>query len=235
MIKYYKIAGLTVEMDTYGRTEKQSLPYLTEKKSSDIVIQADKEALINKYKELTIPDDDLEYIASGISFYKQLLNYEGLMLHSSAVVFDGEAYLFSAKSGVGKSTHTALWLEKYGDRAYILNDDKPALRYENGVWLAYGTPWSGKYDISVNIGVPVKAICFIHRASENSIERFVGPGVIVSLMQQTGRPVDGALRIKLLEALDCLVRKVPIYRMGCNISVEAAELSYETMSKSMLE
>ena len=73
-----------------------------------------------------------------------------MLLHSSAVVVDGYAYLFSADSGTGKSTHTGLWKQHFGDRAYIINDDKPAIRKVDGEWYVFGTPWSGKTDTSVN-------------------------------------------------------------------------------------
>ena len=64
-----------------------------------------------------------EYYCSAYRFYTQLVDFSGLMLHSSAVIMDGRAYLFSAPSGTGKSTHTQLWLDVFGDRATILNDD----------------------------------------------------------------------------------------------------------------
>jgi hypothetical protein len=87
---------------------------------------------------------DLEYMESARQFYVTLLYREGLYLHASAVELEGRVYLFSGDSGVGKSTHTRLWQQVFGESARIINDDKPALRYLDGVWYAYGTPWCGK-------------------------------------------------------------------------------------------
>lgn len=152
------------------------------------------------------------------------------MLHSSAVVVDGKAYLFSANSGTGKSTHTGLWLQLFGDRAYILNDDKPALRLEDGVWYAYGTPWSGKHDISVDARVPVGGIAMVHRGEENSIRPFYGKDAVLELMRQVNRPKDMQFRMKLLELLDQFFNLVPIWYLECNMDQEAAIVAYEAMS-----
>ena len=228
MEQYYKIAGLTVRMESFGRTVAQAAPYLCEKGVPDIVIRSDWKAL--KARQPQLSDEDCEYLCTGGSFYRQLLNFGGMLLHASAVVVDGRAYLFSAPCGTGKSTHTGLWLKAFGDRAFILNDDKPALRREEDGWFAYGTPWSGKHDISVNIRIPVAGICFLHRAEENSIEPFSGPKAIFALLEQTARPAGANLRAQLMELMDKLLTQVPIWQMGCNMDPQAAMVSFEAMS-----
>ena len=134
MKKHYRIADLIVEMDSFGRTEKQAEPYrIKADTGADIIVQSNPEIIKKKYPQIS--EDDCEYIATGSTFYRHLLeSYNGFMLHSSAVVVDGRAYLFTASSGTGKSTHTKLWLELFGEKAYILNDDKPAVRLEDGIW-----------------------------------------------------------------------------------------------------
>lgn len=78
-----------------------------------------------------------------------------------------------ADSSVGKSTHTGLWRQVFGDeRVKILNDDKPALRFEKGIWYAYGTPWSGKYGMNLNLRYPVAGICFLKQGAQNKIESY---------------------------------------------------------------
>ena len=153
------------------------------------------------------------------------------MLHSSAVVVDGRAYLFSAPSGTGKSTHTQLWLKLFGERAYILNDDKPALRLENGVWYVYGTPWSGKHDISVNTRVPLAGIAKIERGEYNEIIPWTGYEVLNTLMKQLVRPRDMEAQLKLMDILDKLISQIPMWKLRCNMGDEAAIISYEAMSK----
>lgn len=225
---YYKIANLTIQMSSFGRTLTQAEPYRCEPAEPDIVITSNWQALQQAQPHLS--DEDCEYLCTGGSFYRQLLNFDGMLLHASAVVVDGYAYLFSAPCGTGKSTHTKLWLQAFGDRAYILNDDKPALRFEDGAWFAYGTPWSGKHDISTNVRVPVAGICFLRQAKENTIWPFSGPKAIFALLEQTARPAGAALRSQLMMLLDKLLTNLPVWEMGCNMDPQAALVSYEAMS-----
>ena len=177
-------------------------------------------------------DDDLgEYLYSGFDFYKKLLQHGGLMLHSSAVVVDGKAYLFTADSGTGKSTHTGLWLKLFGDRAYILNDDKPAIRaLEDGVF-AYGTPWSGKTDMNINVKAPIAGICFLERSENNWIERVDSNTALAGILNQTIRPFEMKGMDLLLSHIEKVITNVPVFKMGCNISHEAAIMAHREMSK----
>lgn len=229
MKKIYSIAGLAVAMDTYGRTEAQAEAYLLESpKDPDIVVDSFHDFLLSKHPEWD--DDTAEYLGTAGSFYKELLRFDGFQFHSSAVVVDGKAYLFSANSGTGKSTHTRLWLEMFGEGAYIINDDKPALRLIDGVWYAFGTPWSGKNDISVNTGVPVAGIAFLERGMDNAITPYAGQELILDFLRQSNRPRAPEYRIKLLELFDRLIQAVPIWKLKCNMESEAAIVSYEAMS-----
>ena len=228
MTKKYRIAGLLVAMESFGRTQEQAIPYLCSSDEKEhFTVYSDVAAVKKKYPEAT--DDLAEYLSTGSSFYSQLLDYEGFMLHSSAVVVDGKAYLFSASSGTGKSTHTNLWLQAFGDRAYILNDDKPALRMVNGKWYAFGTPWSGKYDLSVNVGVELAGVAVLERAKKNEIERFGGSSAIFNLLSQANRPKEYNKREKLLILIDKLIADVPIWKLKCNMEMEAAKVAYAAM------
>ena len=228
MKKKYRIAGLAVSMETFGRTQKQAVPYLCDsEQAADIIVESNREAVKNRFPDVS--DDIAEYLSTGSSFYRQLLTYDGFMLHSSAVVVDGKAYLFSANSGTGKSTHTKLWLRYFGDHAYILNDDKPALRMIDGKWYAYGTPWSGKDDISVNAGVEIAGIAVLERAESNEIEPHRGKEAIFDIFSQTNRPKAYELREKLLMLIDKLIADIPIWKLKCNIELEAAEVAYSAM------
>lgn len=234
MLQYYKIAGLIVAMDSFGRTVEQAKPYLvSQQESVDITITSYRDTMKERYTGMD--DDNAEYMGTGGSFYKELLWFEGFQFHSSAVVVDGKAYLFSADCGTGKSTHTGLWLKQFGDRAYILNDDKPALRRINGTWYAFGTPWSGKNDISVNTGVPVAGIAMLERGERNEITPYSGKGAIFDIYVQTNRPKAAEYRIKLLELLDSLLQDIPVWKLKCNMEPEAAIVSYEAMSGRKFE
>lgn len=228
-MKHFRIAGLTVAMDTYGRTATQAAPYEVPVESEpDFTIHSHAELTHEKYPYLSL--NDCEYMSTCSTFYTRLLNYQGMMLHSSCVVVDDKAYLFTATSGTGKSTHTQLWLNHFGNRAYILNDDKPALRFEDGAWYAYGTPWSGKYDISRNARVPVGGIAILERGVQNEITPADTQEAIAFILNQVLRPNSAEYRLLVLEILDCLLTQVPIWKLKCNMDPDAAIVSYRAMS-----
>ena len=230
MLQYYKIAGLTVEMDSFGRAEDHARPYMIDFEGEpDIRIEADW----TPWKERTpnLSDATYEYLATGKSFYTQLLNFDGIMVHSSALVLDGKAYLFSAPCGTGKSTHVSLWRRVFGDeRVRVLNDDKPALRMIDGVWYAYGTPWSGKTAQNLNICAPLAGIAMIERSETNEIVPFGGVRAAHELMEQTARPPSAESRAKLLELMNSLLEKVPVWKLKCTPTVDAALVSQKAMA-----
>lgn len=229
MEQFYEIAGLTVQMETFGRTLAQAEPYLCHRRDQvDIYIQSERQAV--QQKNPGMGDDHAEYLATGASFYRQLPLHNGLLLHSSAVVVDGRAYLFTAPRKTGKSTHVQLWLKEFGQRAYILNDDKPALRKLDGKWCACGTPWSGKTGQNTNCCVPIAGIALVTRDETNHIQPVSGVGAVMALLEQTVRPENPALSARLLEMLDDLLKQVPVWKLYCNMEQDAARVAYEAMS-----
>ena len=230
----YLIAGLRVRMDSFGRTLSQAEPYLTQTVGdADITITSEPQSLKAQQPHLSL--DDCEYLCTGGSFYRQLLDFDGMLLHSSAIVMDGYAYLFSAPCGTGKSTHTNLWKSAFGDEVVMLNDDKPALRKEDDRWYAYGTPWSGKTDQNVNMRVPLGGICVLMRGETNEIEPYCGASAIFSLLDQTVRPKALNVRGRLLELLDDLMSTVPVWKLRCTPTKEAALVSQAAMSKEAIK
>ncbi len=227
MYQQYLIAGLRVEMETFGRTLTQAEPYLTDSgRPVDLRITSAPEELQARQPHLSL--EDCEYLSTGGSFYRQLLRFDGMLLHASAVVLDGYAYLFSAPCGTGKSTHTGLWLQAFPE-ASILNDDKPALRRENGRWYAYGTPWSGKTDRNENLRVPLGGVCVLKRGPENKIQPFTGAKAVFALLEQTARPWNAEARSRLLELLGALMNEVPVWEMHCTPTLSAARMAREVM------
>ena len=160
----------------------------------------------------------------------QLLNFDGMMLHASALILDGYAYLFTADSGTGKSTHVSIWRRVFGDdRVRVLNDDKPALRLIDGVWYAYGTPWSGKSGQNLNLRAPLAGVAVVQRSGENACTPFSGRDAVKAIVSQTTRTRDFASQLKQLELVDRLFQDVPIWRLQCNMDSEAARVAYEAM------
>ncbi len=232
----YDIAALKVKINNPGkRTEKQAVPYLAEDQSEnqpiDILIDVNRQRVVDSMTEHPeMGYDDWEYMHSGSDFYTNLIKFNGILLHSSCVVVDGFAYAFSADPGVGKSTHTQLWLKHFGNRAHILNDDKPAIRLINGKIYACGTPWSGKYDYSTPEIVPLAGICFIERSETNHIKKADTTKAVYNIFSQTVRRLGSQTMEMLFDVLEEIFGKVPIWEMGCNISDEAVLTSYNAMN-----
>ena len=224
----YRIADLLVEMDVSGRTRQQAEAYAVgETGPADIVLKCNIDEILELNPDLT-DREVAEYMGTGAIFARELLGFSGSFLHSSAIVLDGKAYLFSAPSGTGKSTHTEKWCRLFGAR--YLNDDKPALRRLNGVWMAYGTPWSGKHDLSSNEGVPVGGVAVLHRGEENTITWLQPAQAMPWIMSQTSYRLGRKDMEIQLALMDRFLREVPIWQLTCRNDDAAAELSREAMT-----
>lgn len=182
-------------------------------------------ALLNSRKHSVLSLTDFEYMYTGEAFASRLAYLDGLVMHGSAISYEGKGIVFSAPSGTGKSTHAGLWKQRYGERVLHINDDKPAIRFENGQPIIYGTPWSGKTDTNNNIFAPLKAIVFLKQAPENRIKPLSVEESLMHIYRETVRPFyDEALGVKVLETVERLIQSVPVFLLECTISQQAVEL-----------
>lgn len=235
----YKIAGLLVSMEcNYEFTLQRSREYLLDAPETvtaeqvQIEIDIPREKIVEYTKtHPQLKEAQWEYMVTGSRFSRLLLDYDGIMLHSSAVVVDGDAFLFSADPGTGKSTHTSLWLRHFGERAFIINDDKPVIRRIDGEYRVFGTPWSGKTDQNVNTSARLAGIAFLERSEENWIRPADRKAAVPKFIRQTTRKMPEEYMEKMLAYADKLLGSVPLYEMGCNISEEAVMMAYEAMRR----
>ena len=238
-MELFDIAGLKVEMNCLdsGLLFERSRAYLSADQSAAPDFSVDMPDSVLSEKHAALPQltvDECRYIYMGEAFYYKLLNFDGMLLHASCVAKDGRAYLFSAKSGTGKSTHTHLWLEHL-DGVTMINDDKPAVREIDGTFYACGTPFSGKNDESSNQLVPIRAIVFLERAADNSVERITPKEALPLFMSQTIRPAKKEYMIKMLSLLDKVLTDVPVYKLRCNISRDAVMTAYNGIEDDINE
>ena len=200
----------------------------------DIAFEHEKslqEATLEGLPVRNYSDSYLETIAVQRKIAEKLFDYDTLLFHGSVVAVDGVGYLFTAKSGTGKSTHTRLWREVFGQRAVMVNDDKPFLRVEEDMVLACGTPWNGKHGLGNNMRVPLKAICILERGEENKIQRITPQEALFMLLQQSNRPRNSANMNRYMTLLDGISQRVAFYRMQCNMNPEAARTAFEGMNE----
>jgi hypothetical protein len=95
----------------------------------------------------------------------KLAGQNGFLLHAATVVRDGKAYVFTGRSGAGKSTVASL-----SPKGSVLTDEISLLRRENGEWRAYGTPFWGEFRAAgSNSSSPVQGIYRLVQAAENRV------------------------------------------------------------------
>lgn len=176
-----------------------------------------------------VSDNYLETLAVYRKIADKMLDYDTILFHGSCIAVDGKGYLFTAKSGTGKSTHTRFWREYFGDRAMMINDDKPLIRMTEQGAIVYGTPWNGKHRLGENTSAPLHALCVLERANENHIEKINKKEVYTILLQQTHRPGSALGMHKMLSLVDKMTSYTSFYRLGCNLDPDAARVAYEGM------
>ena len=180
---------------------------------------------------IVFSDQTLEVNAILRRIASRLPEYDTVLFHGSAVASGGRAYVFAARSGVGKTTHTRLWLEQ-NPEAYVLNGDKPFLKLlPGGGVLACGGPWKGKEKLGRNESLPLEAICLLERSATNHITVLEPKEAVDSLIRQTNMPKDPVGKIRTLQLLDRISSEVRLYRLGCNMNPEAARVSMSAMIK----
>ena len=174
-------------------------------------------------------DEYLETLAVYRKIAEKMIDYDTILFHGSVIAIDGIGYLFTAKSGTGKSTHTRLWRDLFGERAIMVNDDKPLIKVSESGIIVYGTLWDGKHRLSTNISVPLKSVCVLERSEENRMEKVTADSVYNMLVQQVYRPQNPQKLLKTLQLIDILSENAGLYRLGCNMDISAAELAYNVM------
>lgn len=196
--------------------------------------------------EVTVSDEEIrseieisEFPASpayaeGVCTYRKICKplpelFGAYLMHCAVIEYEGEGYAFAAASGTGKSTHISLWQKKFGEDVHIVNGDKPIMRFVGDRLYAYGTPWCGKEGYNENTSVPIKAICFIERAKENSIRKISPSDALTRIFHQILTPETVESLDSFLPLLDRTLTEIPCYVLGCNISEEAAEVAYNGM------
>lgn len=227
----YNIADLNILINPQSDEIKKRLsPYAVNSDSFDFevkVSQSEIEEYIANSKESCS-----SFAAENTLILTQICNrilenYDGFFFHSSSLMLDNKGYLFTAVSGTGKSTHTALWRKLFKEKVVMINDDKPIIRKKDGVFYVYGTPWMGKSDIGNNVKAPVKAVYILQRGEKNSAVRVKTGEVFRNILEATVVPTDRKNMEKLLTLLDEFFSSVLLFRLTCNTDTEAAQIAYD--------
>ena len=213
------------------------LPYATTKEAQFTVevgeadVEFSKELLKRSFGEPRQPYNDcfLENLSIQNMLSRKLLDDGVLQIHGSALCMDGEGYIFTAPSGTGKSTHARFWRETFGERVWMINDDKPMVRLADGKATVYGTPWAGKHRLNTNASAPLKAIVWLTRDTENHIAPMAKADAFPVLMGQTAWARTGPQKPQTMRLLKELLDAAAFYHLGCNLDPEAARIAWQGM------
>lgn len=236
---YIRMADLLIRVEnTYPYLEEACRDYIvTPDREEDAYIAATPEDIQfsldwhYRHEGVHVDPGFAEYTQAHQKLYAHIVKYGAFWCHAAVVGMDGYAYAFTGPSGYGKSTHVHLWQEVYGDQAKIINGDNPVIRKRDGVFCAFGTPFGGKLNEQVNIGLPLKGYCFLEHGERNELhpmdKREARNRILKDMFDF--RIVRKSTIIPLLDLLEEFVGEVPVYRLICNMDPEAAIVAYEGM------
>lgn len=245
MIFTVKLADMHIQIESkYPEFKEFCKDYVVENVTPDFSVSwTEDEILAEREHELTgnFTPTYLETLAALRKISEAMPSYRRLLIHGAAITLDDKAYLFTAPSGTGKSTHIRLWKEYLGARVDIVNGDKPFISLSNAsakdastaeiiAPRIYGTPWAGKENWQKNRNAPLQGICFLKRGLENRIRRLEPAECLQLLFNQVYLPKDKVASQLTLELMDVLVQNVPLYLLECNISEDAVKCSFEGMT-----
>ncbi len=227
------LAGLNIKIiSKYDFLKKFCSEYITTDvavfdlsvESRDIDIEKEHEA---------VPTADIA-VCESLCVYRaiaeQLPQFDRFVFHGAAIEYDKNAYLFTAPSGTGKTTHITLWKKNLGDRVDIINGDKPIIKIADAS-VVYGTPWAGKEGFYRNASANLKAICILKQSKINKIERLSSSEAINHLMRQVYLPKNAEALSKTLSLLGVLIENIPVYLLCCDMSNDAFDISFKTLTK----
>lgn len=229
-----RMADITVQIEhQYPYVKHLCRDYLVDSDTTpDLIVSVSKEEIEKEMQEADI-NASVAY-AEAVCVYRTICKqlpsqFQSFLMHCAVIEYEGRGYAFAAQSGTGKSTHIGLWKKQFGQGVHIVNGDKPILRFEGENLIAYGTPWCGKEGFQSNTSVPLHAICFLERSETNRISKIETDEAVRRIFHQVLTPEDIETVDALFPLLDQMIRQIPCYVLGCNMSVDAAQVAYEGM------
>ena len=230
----YRIAGKIISIESiHPDVHEYCRDYRTENTAPDFSVCISQSDIdferARAVHDYPYTDAYLEELAVYRKIAERMPAYSTVLIHGAALAAAEHAFMFTAASGTGKSTHAALWRKLLGGKVIMINDDKPLVRIADGHDEIFGTPWNGKHRLGTNTSAPLKAICILERSEHNHIARISPQDAYTMILQQTYRPHDTDMLTKTLELVDALMNAVEFYRMGCNMDIQAAETAYNAM------
>ncbi len=226
------LAGLKVYIEyKYDYIAKLCNDYMSQFNKADISVKSEENVILKEKTMVpTAPIESCESLCIYRAIAERLPNLDRFVFHGAAIEYGGNAYLFTAPSGTGKTTHITLWKKFLGDSVNIINGDKPIVKVDEKSTV-YGTPWAGKEGYQRNASAPLKAICILKQGKTNNIVRLASGDAISHLMRQVYLPKNADSLSKTLELLGTMIDNTPVYLLECDISEQAFKTSFNEMTR----
>ena len=235
----YKLFDLYYQIELkHKRYEKLLEPYKTDENVFPCeVIKITQEEIDHETVHDMAHDEAYhEFVCIFRHISDSILNHNGLFVHSAVISMDNNGYMFSGRSGVGKSTHINEWVKHFGnERVTVINGDKPIIRFFDDGIYAYGNPWHGVEGWSTNAKVKLKSVCFLKQSRQNRIREMKSPEILKELINQTVIPSASSDKLKYFELLDKFIKTLDFYELECDISKDAVMTAYNTMRGEKFE
>lgn len=202
--------------------------FLKETGKTEFVIEArsDWSDITIFYPERSNFEKAFCYFLGNYIISNSIIHHGGFVLHASSISYSGKGIAFTAPSGTGKSTHTAMWKKYYN--AVILNDDCPIIKLENNSVSIYGTPWSGAKNKAAPLSSPLSMLVFLEQANQNSIRELTKEEAIPLLLPRIFLPYQSPkLMDDVLKIVERIIEIVPKYLLKCRPNREATELVHK--------
>lgn len=159
---------------------------------------------------------------SAFQLERQAMCSGSLILHSAYIVYKRQAILFSAASGVGKSTQASLWETYRGAR--VINGDRSLLTFTENGWQVSGWPVCGSSQTCRNESYPLHAIVMLAQAKENRCHRLRGMDAFRLIFPQiTVNGWNRTFQTQAMDQLERLLQSIPVYLLECDISEDAVK------------
>jgi hypothetical protein len=222
-----KIAELLLGIENrYQHIELQAKDYIADGEPLFTVSVTEEE--IDAERANTATDRPRGYYESIVAYRKiatELPKYGAFLFHGSVLEYNGGAYIITANSGVGKTTHTRLWMSEFAGEVDIINGDKPIVRLIDGIPYACGTPWQGKENFGKNAIRPLRGIAFLSRGAENRASSVSPSEAVLRFMKQIYIPKESASgTVSTMLLADKVINAVRLISLECNMDPEAAHV-----------
>ena len=126
-----------------------------------------------------------EYFLLHLPVSTSLLSFRRGLFHGTAFFWHEKAWIFTAPSGIGKTTQFRLWRKLYKDEVKIINGDKPILEYrKDHTIIVHPSPWMGKERWGSMLKAPLGGIIYLEQGKENKIERMEPQDAVLPIYKQ---------------------------------------------------